>query len=819
MSGKGATWLRQTMIFGTARTQLRAVGARFLAANRAQQLASACALALTLYAAYRFLDFVDRQYPVEDWLFWRLAAIWGYAALLNLGWFAAGTWFVTRVLKIRELPPAESAVLSMGVGVVLFVLVMYALGAVGLFQPLVVLAVPILASLGAPSPAVALVRRWRRDAVDAGTAGAFASLLQLIGVLCLGAMYLQLLTPDALNYDATWCHLTVAQDYAREGRIVPFPADYNKNVPLLASVVHTWSFLAPGLVMAERWMLVLHVEFSLVLWTLVGVNAAVRFLAGGDVRVRAAWVGFFLFANIFVYDSNIGGAADHVLAFFTLPLLLVLARFTAAFEERFAFAFGLLAAGAIWTKLQAIYVLVPSAVFMIAVWGMRWWRFIKLRTRDPAAAAALRRALVRGPLLALCVGLVAASPHYLRNALFYKNPFYPFAQDLFASQPSVPNAAFLAEYILKDFNWRPQGTWLEKLDNARELFITFSFIPHYYMEARPLPAFGSLFTLSLPLILFVRGRRRLFLGVFVGSSAVLIWALTYLVDRNLQTFAPVLVATSLALVVRAWELGVFAKVGVAALVLSQAVWAGDAVFYSGHERIRSSIDLIRSGYTGKAGQRFDQYRRDFLRIGRELPENATLLIHTSHVSLGINRRVLLDWAGFQGLIGYEGVRSARDVHTLYKRHGITHVLAIPGQLQAPSKQEEVAFAVFTAEGLKSEGNFGGHRLYKLSKPAPPEERPYRVFAYGLRGYENGLYAIERMNTIEYLPAQFQKFPKPDVPLPEDPAARAALVEAAAFAVAPSQLSGEVGNLIAGASVNRWPVANNLVVYELKARKR
>src|SRR5205823_946597 len=135
------------------------------------------------------------------------------------------------------------------------------------------------------------------------------------GVLCLGLLYLQCLTPEGISYDARWYHLPIAQDYAREGRIVPFPADYPRCYPHLSSLIHTWGFLVPGLSAPLRWMLALHSEFCLFLWTLAGVAAGVAWLVE-KTRVNGAWVAFFLFPGIFVYDSHIGGGADHVAAFF-----------------------------------------------------------------------------------------------------------------------------------------------------------------------------------------------------------------------------------------------------------------------------------------------------------------------------------------------------------------------------------------------------------------------------------------------------------------------------------------------------------------------
>jgi len=166
------------------------------------------------------------------------------------------------------------------------------------------------------------VRLWHR--LSSSRRGLLPTAVSAFGILCVGVIYLGLLSPESVNYDATWYHLRIAQDYARWGRIRPF-YDYSAIVPQLASIVHTWGYLVPGLDGAPRWMMALHIEFALFLWTLVGVAAGIQRLIG-DFTLPATWASFFLFPIIFVYDSNIGGAADHVSAFFAMPVVLATLR-------------------------------------------------------------------------------------------------------------------------------------------------------------------------------------------------------------------------------------------------------------------------------------------------------------------------------------------------------------------------------------------------------------------------------------------------------------------------------------------------------------
>ncbi|HEV8247233.1 MAG TPA: hypothetical protein VGP93_15755, partial [Polyangiaceae bacterium] len=589
------------------------------------------------------------------------------------------------------------------------------------------------------------------------------------GVLCVGILYLATMTPDSVNYDAAWYHMSLAQDYARAGRIIPFPADYNRSVPHLASLVHTWAFIVPGLKQPLRWMLVLHDEFALFLWTLVGVAAATRALVR-DQRLRGAWVALFLFPGIFVYDSNLGGAADHVCAFFTPAILLATLRLCSTFSPASAALLAISVAGALLTKYQAVYLIAPLAVVIAGHW---LWYAARQRWKLGAADAPLPawRDLVRAPALVLLLGALLVSPHFLKNVVFYRNPVYPFLQQVFThSTPTLPNASLYINLIFTDANWKPQGTSLQRLLNAAELLLTFSFKPHYSFS-RYVPVFGSLFTLSLPLVLVVRERGRVAIAAALAVGAVLIWGFTYNVDRNLQVFMPLMVCVTGAILVQLWRLGWLARVGILPLVALQIVWGGDALFYSSQERIQGAFALIRSGFDGKSQTRLDGYRDPYVRIGKALPENARLMLHTTHLNLGINREIVLDWAGFQGLIDYHPVRTPRQLFDYYRSLGITHFLYEPRVRGSSSKQEEVVWNALVSRYAKRVLNVGGYSLLSMPQDPPPEEPSYQVASIGMNGYADGTYPIESMNTIEYLPAPYQKFNPPAIPLPTDPQER------------------------------------------------
>lgn len=723
----------------------------FLRRARPGFVAIVCLLGFIYYT-----HLLDRIYPVQSWLVWDLASLWAGVALFSLACASTGAWVLTRFLGFDSLPALETCVLGMTVGVVAFTLAMYAGGALGLYDSTFATLLPLAMTLLGARRLRPVITRLGQDLMAPHGRSWATVTVAGFGVLCLAVMYLQLMTPDALNYDATWVHVTIAQDYARAGRIVPFPADYTRNVPHLASLIYTWAYLIPGLDVPLKWMLVLHLEFGLFLWTLAGVVVVVRWLV--DTRfLRSAWVGFFLFPIIVVYDSNLGGAADHVLAFFAPPILLAARYFARSLSPRSAVLLGIVAGGAGLTKYQAVYVIVP----LLPVLGYAWLRaaFSRWRSRTVVASPTGLGRLALAPLVAGSTLTLVVAPHFLKNAIFYRNPVYPLLQRVFVnSTPRVPHGALYVDHIFKDLRWVPQGDIFDKLWHAFALFFTFSFEPHYSFT-RNVPAFGSLFTLLLPVLLVIR-RKRIWFSAIVASGAVLLWGMNFNVDRNLQTVLPFLVCVTVALLVEAWRLGWVARLGLIPLVVLQVTWGGDAFFYSGYERIDSAITLIRSGFEGHVKERYSGYLKPYRDIGRVLPRDARVLLHSSHVTLGIDREIVLDWAGFQGLVHYDQVRTPRELYDYYRSLGITHVLYTPGERIASSRQEEVLFNALVHQHAKRVGTFGGLQLFALPKRPPPRERPYRVAVLGLPGNADGLYPIRALKVNEYIPVELREYAAP-----------------------------------------------------------
>ncbi len=720
-----------------------------------RSLALAC---VCLFGVIIYLHTVTSIYPLQDWFLLQIATIVGWCALLHISCIAAGHALLSQLGFDEKLHFTERLLLNMALGLVVFVLLMYVGGALCWYSSTWALLLPALMLLSAIPSGLRAYRRGFRPRVPRLPSLPALYWLALAGAaIALFLLYLQVLPPSALNYDSRWYHLTVGEDYAREGGIVPFPADYNKaSFPQLTGFIYAWGCLVPGLNTPLRVMFILHNEFFMVLWILVGVSAGARWLLQ-DRSVPGLWTVFFLFPGIYVYDSNLGGSADHVLGFFAIPVFLAAVRVSDRFELSWALVLGIVTGGAILTKYQAVYMIVG----VTPVIAGRWLYGVVRRRSE------LGRALWLAPVLIIGATVAASSPHFIKNWVFYGNPIYPYFTDVITtSHPVQPETAASVNNMWMERSLRPDGDALTRIKEALSLVTTFSFTPHYSVNR---PVFGSLFTLLLPALLFVRPRKRLFLGATVGLCALGFWASSYLVDRYIQTFSAVLIMVTAGLLVTIWKTGRWARLGVACLVLTQLAWGADALVYEGHSRINESLTLMRSGFEGKAKTRLDRYMRDTRLIDERLPKDAVLLFHNTRLALGVNRRVYQDLAGYQSMISYRKIQNARQLIEMYRSFGITHIVHERGRWKALTRQEDVVFSVFAQHYAGPRFRAGIYEVIELPEELPPKEPDYQVLCLGLFGYPNGLYQTGQLSTLEPLPPELKSYSLPRVPVGLDQA--------------------------------------------------
>ncbi|RYZ03125.1 MAG: hypothetical protein EOO73_28875 [Myxococcales bacterium] len=735
---------------------------RFASLNLRKLAAGVAAASICGYGAYYFGAAVDRYYPIHTWLLWRVAPIWGYALLLNASAVAFGALLVRRLLGEREIPALERLLQSMMLGLVAFVLALYVAGFVGLFKPWLAVALPLAFLVAGERDGRALLHEllaWRRSVPNpGGLERTLGSLALLFGGACVVFLYLEALNVSAINFDASWYHFPIAQDYARVGRIIAFPGENHRAYPHLTSMLHTWALLVPGLKrLPQHWMLSLHLEFCIVLWRLVGAAALARWMLGGR-DVRGLWAAFFLFPSIFVYDQAIGGSADHFLGFFAAPALLAAARALKSFDARWCALLGAALGGHMLVKYQAAYLIFAlggATVVALVVLGVK--HFLASSRILPNANAPSLRVALRGALSIALVAALVSSPHFGKNAVFYHNPFYPFAQRIFKGTTPKHEPGFYTESKTEGA-FKPRYTGLKRQAWALGRVMTYSFETANRNLTKHRPYMGSLFSLLLPCLLVVRGRKRVLFSAGVATLAMMVWANTAANDRYLLGFYDLCIGTALALMVKVWDLGWVARSGLSVVVLLQLFWGGDAMLVYGKKQLDAGVSLIVDGWSEQSDDRL--HAKDTQqKLTKATPANAVILSRNYKGLLGLDRLVLSDIRSSQDYVNYSNLPDPRSFYELLRARGITHLLYPRGDRRPGRWNNTLLFAEVFKLG-KNTRRFSKLMLTELPSEAPPPSRPYLVLVGGQREYPDGIYRLEQLDVDYRDPSLFSPKPKP-----------------------------------------------------------
>jgi hypothetical protein len=463
--------------------------------NRVRQIVLAC---VALGAVGLVGCFVNEREPVRTWLFFPYA---GFCAA-TIVWVASCTAFGHAALRL--LPPLgirfrERLLFDFATGVLLFAVGLFVRGTVDVLGPSFYFVYPlVLLAVGGAFSFADARRAWRHFRWARRRAALRPSIVQhgalMLATVGFGIVYLTIMVPENVAFDARSYHLPIAEHFAAWGHVGPFPEGwYGGALPHLASWLYTWPFTLDEVNLYGHVELCAHLELALFVATVLSVPLLVEALCPGR-RARGTWAVFFLFPGLFLYDSSLGIAADHVLGFWAAPLALAVWRYMQrpAHVARGVLA-GLMVAGASLTKYQSIYLVVPGGLAIAFASFRELARDRRLRT-------------LAGPCALLLSAAAASAPHWLANVVWYGNPVFPLALDLFpSSHPVVPGWAGSE----LDHQFEVVGTLPQRLEKTLRAVFTFSFVPNdWWSFHRDIPVFGFLFTMTLPILLVARGGPR-----------------------------------------------------------------------------------------------------------------------------------------------------------------------------------------------------------------------------------------------------------------------------------------------------------------------
>lgn len=741
--------------------------------DRARRIVVPFVLAASFVAFARVLN---RHYPIREWLFLRYAGYWAASLFFAASCFSSGHLVLKRALGGRVLPLHEHAAVSFAAGLYVFFLGMFLGGLAGLYGGLFFFALPTALTAAGAFPAARFAARAYRHVAAARRRAPrpspFGPLIHGFGLLGVLMVYFAVLTPNNAAFDARWQHLGIAEHYAAVGAVRRFPEGWFVGAsPHLASFLYTWAFLLPRSQIFDHIELCAHLEITVFVAALVGIPALVRRLVKpslmGPDAYRWSWAARFLFPGIFLYDSSLCLGADHIASAFAVPIYVLLLRAWKDLSPRLLALLALALTGALLTKYTGALLLVAPALVAVPVRAI-WLGALALRRKQPL------KVMWAGPLAAVAAGLVLFAPHWLKNLIWYGDPFYPVLHKHLASRPWTADSAARFDIGFMNQLWRPERNW-EGIKQTLVALWTFSFKPNDWERFHgTTPVFGSLFTLMMLLVPLLRGSRRL-VGLYLATHlGVFVWYWTHHQDRYLQAALPWMAAATAAVLALCWRQGLAARLALSALIAVQVIWGADVYFMPAHAYLgvpaRSVIDML-TRTPGKANPNRLAFNDPFVAVGKALPRNATLLVHDYHPHLGVGVPTVADCPYHQGGISYALTPTPREVYDTLQGLGVTHLAWRNAQPREPDTLAgEIVFLHFVQRFGGPAKNAEGWSISKMPAAPPSPGRapdPVLVWTCG-KGLKPGLYHLGDL-TVPAL-EKGRRDPRPFKPAPSDPAA-------------------------------------------------
>lgn len=681
---------------------------------------------LVVAAIVIFGTYAHHIHRLGDWLTFFWARAWLALAAFGFASLAIGLTILAR-LKLYGGTLVERTSLALAVGVLTFALGIYVAGVCALLGKTFFYAWPALLLVLGRRALLRYFRALSRVRSKFGAAAFFPqNVVQALAVLAIVggsfALYVQVISPATISFDSKWYHLPIPEAYAAAGRIRPFPEGwYVGTYPQLGAWLYTWGFLAPG-VLKHHISLAGHLEFALFLITIGNTSALASRLIRG-ARLRHGGAVLYLFPAILNVSANLAIGSDHVVELWAAPIGLALIRYLKKADVRHGVLLGMFLGGAVLSKYQAVYFVVPITL-VLAVDLVRQRQFAALAT-------------------AAGVTVLVSSPHWLKNLIAYGDPFYP---NLYRHLPDHPFFKGAGDLLARSY-WAtgeksPFTGWAKVRDTLKAAF-EFSFYPHAWAGVNDnATVVGSLFTLLLPLMLWVRPRWRVLLLAACTHVSLFVWWNTYRDTRYLQAVMPWMAACVAATLAAAWRTNSLPLRGaIVTLVGLQIVWTGDAYLLRSQELLAAlplralSFDkedpFPRNGFPGEA----------LAPIGERLPKGSRLVGHDFYQSVGVGVPAITDNPDWQGAIDYLQIEPPDEVLRHWLELGGTHLLW-PYAKEARRAEDMARDAVFGRASVAftdSSFEVAGYRVAEIiDRPAPKSMQSPTMLAWLGCGSERNL---------------------------------------------------------------------------------
>ena len=600
---------------------------------------------------------------VLDHLFDLVAAVTLSSVLLSVG------NSLTKRFSLQFIDSAEHLAFSFFLGTGVVGLLVLLMGLLGLLRGWAILALLLVAlaltARDLPQLWQSLIRALRTAFEAKLVTAVFIALFVLILVRTLLPPHVA----DELIY-----HLPVPQQFVQAGRVFPSYDNSLGNMPFLVHMIYAVFLLAGSDVAAKLFSLFLAIATAVSLYAFccrfitrrVGVIALFAFFASGMIvelaittRIDVSLAGM-LFACTYAMINYLSSRSR---AWFW---------FSAVFA---GFSLGIKHTAALWIFLAGILYLVET-----------------IRSRE-----SIGKVLKYGVIYTF-LALAVASPWYIKNAIWFHNPIYPFVTGEVAEFGPNGIRYFNAEDERKlDAHFEAARKAIPDVVAAQQQELTqaastrverhpmrlweFFFRPQAYLMAEPYQFPNYLF-LVIPLIVFLKPARWIWWLLILGLGFVFSVTATAWISRYLVPAYPALTIVA-AYVLDALSRRLSPRLAIANRI---PVYAVALAFIPVITACVASLRYFHSieYLTGIVSHHEFLTRLTFYQpfefVNRELPSTTRVMMIGAQMNYGLNRPYYADESWF--VTKWRRLLVANDsleaVNESLKQQGFTHIIYSPG---------------------------------------------------------------------------------------------------------------------------------------------
>lgn len=641
---------------------------------------SAVLIAVVAFAVYAHLKILPERFNYHGSLalgarlFDLLLAVG--LALLSLG---VGRYVCER-LKVEFSGVTEESAFSILIGSGVIGMGVMALGLAGLFRAAAVaplLLIFLLLSIKGSAALKTLLRKGMKELTDAK----WLIAVVLLFALLITPLLLRAATPP-YSPDEGIYQLAVPKLFVEQGRIFPTSDNFSGALPMLIHMNYVICLMAKAEIAAKIFSLLLAVTTALTLYAF-----SKRFF--GRVTGLFAILGFF--ASGMVVEVAVTARIDVTLAGMLFGSTYALIVWLKTQSRSWLYVAGMLGGFSLGLKYNAVLWLLLLGVMLVV-------EKVRQPLAYPKPGQTIVRPAIKDCILFIAIAVIISSPWYVKNAVWFHNPVYPYftgevaeyeagklryfnledekriARHFERAQKEIPETAQEQERMLA-----AQAERRVKRNPFR--FWEYFTRPEDYGMAEPGQTPNYLFLIAPLFLLFRRSRWSLWLLGLSVAFFIMTAASAWIARYFLPLYPPLTLLTAYTLNELAERLGRFRYAGLTLAAI--AVFIALAVVLGRSEREISDKDILAylKGYQSRLNFQsgtLNSYRpAEF--INYRLPEGSKVMMIGEQLSYEIRRPCIMDagWDSIEWRRLLARHERLDDVHQELKNRGVAFIAYQP----------------------------------------------------------------------------------------------------------------------------------------------